>query len=101
MIQYIPMLGGLLDKVLDFIPNKNERDRRRTEIETLVLKTANEAALAQTRINEKEAQHGSVFVAGWRPFIGWVCGTGLAWAFVGHPLFEWVVTSTGAPPCAT
>ena len=45
----------------------------------------------QATINMIEAQHRSVFVAGWRPFIGWVCRVGLAWAFVGHPVFEWAV----------
>ena len=35
-----------------------------------------EAGLIQSQIevNKVEAQHASVFVAGWRPFIGWVGG---------------------------
>lgn len=33
--------------------------------------------MAQTEINKIEAQHRSLFVAGWRPFIGWVCGFNL------------------------
>jgi len=36
-----------------------------------------------------------VFVAGWRPFIGWVCGCGFLWAFIGQPLFEWAVKLNG------
>lgn len=36
----------------------------------------------QTKINEAEAMHRSVFVAGWRPFIGWVCGIALAYNFI-------------------
>jgi len=50
----------------------------------------------QTEITKIEAQHRTIFVAGWRPFIGWVCGLGLAntflinpwlqWAFPGHPV---------------
>lgn len=96
MISAIPLLGAFLDKALDFIPNPNEKAKRRAELETMLLSAANEAALAQTRINEKEAQHGSIFVAGWRPFIGWVCGSGLAWSFVGHPIFAWAVVLTGS-----
>ena len=42
----------------------------------------------QTRINEIEAQHRTVFVAGWRPFIGWVCGVALAYNFVIRDLFN-------------
>ena len=36
----------------------------------------------QLRVNEAEAAHRSVFVAGWRPFIGWVCGVSLASYFI-------------------
>ena len=37
-----------------------------------------------------EAQHASVFVAGWRPFIGWVGGFGMAYQFLLYPLLTWV-----------
>lgn len=46
----------------------------------------------QLQINTFEAQHQSVFVAGWRPFIGWVGGVALAYQFVLHPLFAWALT---------
>lgn len=36
----------------------------------------------QGEINKLEAQHRSIFVAGWRPFIGWVCGVALAYNFI-------------------
>ena len=45
----------------------------------------------QTEINRQEAQHRTVFVAGARPFIMWVCGGGLAWSFILHPLLTWVL----------
>lgn len=41
---------------------------------------------AQLEVNKVEAGNQSMFVAGWRPFIGWVCGTGLAYQFVVAPL---------------
>ena len=41
---------------------------------------------AQMLVNQTEAQHPSVFVAGWRPFIGWVGGVGLAYHFVVQPI---------------
>jgi hypothetical protein len=40
----------------------------------------------QMEINKQEAAHKSLFVAGWRPFIGWVCGIALFWQFVGMPV---------------
>ena len=41
----------------------------------------------QTKINEIEAQHRTIFVAGWRPFIGWICGIALMYNFVIRDLF--------------
>lgn len=45
--------------------------------------------LMQAEINKVEASHKSVFVAGWRPFIGWVCGLGLFSAFLLGPLLSY------------
>lgn len=51
----------------------------------------------QTKINEAEAQHRSVFVAGWRPFIGWVCGIALAYNFVVRDLIIFVLGEDKVP----
>jgi len=45
--------------------------------------------LGQLEVNKSEAQHKSIFVAGWRPFIGWVGGLALAYQFVIYPLLIW------------
>ena len=58
----------------------------------------NEIIELQTKINEIEAGHRTVFVAGWRPFIGWVCGAALAYNFVIRDLFIWITKTTDAPP---
>jgi len=47
--------------------------------------------LAQVELNKIEAAHRSVFIAGWRPFIGWVCGVGLALHFILFPIISLVV----------
>lgn len=52
----------------------------------------------QAEINKMEAQHRTIFVAGWRPFIGWVCGVALAYNFVLRDLIVWYFGSEGAPP---
>jgi len=44
-----------------------------------------ELAKAQLDVNAEEAKNSSVFVAGWRPYIGWVCGTAFAWNWIGLP----------------
>lgn len=58
----------------------------------------NELLSIQTRINEIEAKHRTVFVAGWRPFIGWVCGFALAYNFVIRDLFIWALQPESVPP---
>jgi len=58
----------------------------------------NELIAIQTKINEIEAQHRTVFVAGWRPFIGWVCGIALAYNFVIRDLFIWAIKPETVPP---
>ena len=49
-------------------------------------------SLAQIEVNRVEAQHRSVFVAGWRPFIGWICGVALAWNFILRDFLVWGFT---------
>lgn len=46
--------------------------------------------LAQIDVNKEEAKSESLFVAGWRPFVGWVCGCGLAYAAIVLPFLEFV-----------
>ncbi|MBT7349731.1 hypothetical protein HN803_02955 [candidate division WWE3 bacterium] len=43
---------------------------------------------AQAEINRAEAKHRNIFVAGWRPFIGWVCGGALAYNFIIYPILQ-------------
>ena len=56
----------------------------------------------QTDINAVEAANTNLFVSGWRPFIGWVCGIALAYQYVAAPLLMWIASSLhialSAPP---
>ena len=51
----------------------------------------------QIETNKAEAASDSPFVAGWRPFIGWVCGLGCAWNWIGLPIAVFVSTSLDHP----
>lgn len=51
----------------------------------------------QSDINKVEAASTSLFVAGWRPMIGWVCGLAFAFQFLLKPLIEWAATLAGHP----
>jgi len=69
-------VSGLLDK---FIEDKDQKNALAHEIATMSERHAHEALKGQLEINKVEAAHKSLFVAGWRPFIGWTCGLGLAY----------------------
>ena len=74
---------GLLDK---FIEDKDQKARLAHEIATMAERHAQERAMAQAEVNKTEAAHRSLWVAGWRPMIGWTCGIALAWHFVLSPV---------------
>jgi hypothetical protein len=67
--------------------------------EALLIKTQMDAALAQAQqqidINKIEAASTSVFVSGWRPFVGWVCGSAFALHFLFLPLLNWLAELFG------
>lgn len=93
----LPVLGNVLDRV---IPDKAEAEKARLEMEAKLLDAANAANLAQMEVNKAEAANASVFVSGWRPFIGWVGGAALAWHFVAGPAAVWGASVFGyaVPP---
>lgn len=63
---------------------------KRAELEAMAIKADQLYQQSQTEINKIEAQHPSIFVAGWRPFIGWVCGSALAFNFIINPFIIWI-----------
>ena len=83
----------LLDKI---IPDKDARERAQAELIKAAQDQDFQKAMGQLEINKVEAQHASLFVAGWRPAVGWVCVTGLAYNFLLYPLLTWLVAVTGA-----
>ena len=54
-------------------------------------------AKGQLAINQAEAQSTSVFVSGWRPALGWVCGAAFAWNWVGLPIARFGMAVWGHP----
>ncbi|WP_321921727.1 3TM-type holin [Burkholderia sp. BCC1998] len=51
----------------------------------------------QLQINQAEAASPSPFTSGWRPYIGWVCGTGCAWNWIGLPIANFLASAIGHP----
>jgi hypothetical protein len=68
-------VAGLLDK---FIEDKDTKNALAHEISTMAERHAQELAKGQLEVNKVEAASKSMFVAGWRPAVGWVCVLGMA-----------------------
>jgi len=89
-------LGG---KIIDrLFPDPAQKAQAELELLKLTQSGDLQTTLAQLEINAKEATHPSIFVAGWRPFVGWTCGIGLVYATVGHNLLAWLAVARGWPP---
>lgn len=84
-------IGG---KVIDRLW-PNPADAAAAKIELLKLSQSGE--LAQIAVNQEEAKSDSVFVSGWRPAIGWICGAACAWNWVGLPLAKVLAIALGHP----
>ena len=83
--QLIEPITGLLGK---FVEDKDQKNALAHEIATLAQKEAHKNAALQLEVNKAEAAHKSLFVAGWRPFIGWCCGLGLLYSVLLAPLLD-------------
>ncbi len=89
-------LGPIMDGVLRFIPDKNERARAKEQFEGQMLNAMTSLVEGQLEINKEQAKHSSVFVAGARPFIMWVCGFALLWQFLLEPMATWSLLAFGS-----
>ena len=79
---------GVVDNVLDkFVEDKDLRTKLNHELKTQV----QQANLAQIAVNQEQARHASIFVAGARPAIMWICAFGLGWQFVFQPICVWAM----------
>lgn len=78
-------------KVLDkFIPDPAEK----AKAEAALRESLQQWDQMQATVNAKEAENTNVFVSGWRPFIGWVCGFALVWTYILQPMATFVLSYT-------
>ena len=88
MFGIVESIVGVAGKVLDkFVEDKDLKIKLAAELETQLLTLD----LAQAATNLEQAKHPSLFVAGARPSIMWICAFALAWQFIGAPIASWVV----------
>jgi hypothetical protein len=93
MLQAI--IGAVVPLLDKFIPDAGEKQKLAHEIATMAQKMAHESALAQIDVNKEEAKSSSVFVSGWRPFVGWTCGLALAYHFILQPMLTLILAISG------
>jgi hypothetical protein len=98
------ILGAGLKILEKVIPDPAARQA--AEIELFKLKQAGEfkeldvqiaEIQSQTDTNKEEAKSTSMFVAGWRPWIGWTCGSALFLQYILRPIVQWFAVLTGHP----
>ncbi len=95
----IPILGSFIDKLLPDPQAAADAKLKMLEMaqagELAQLTAEVEMAKGQNAVNQAEAGSASIFVAGWRPFIGWTCGVTVAFKYVGGPLLVMLTQMTG------
>lgn len=102
-------IGSIFDfgsKVIDkLFPNKDEAEKAKLAMLQLQqegqfkeLEAELEIAKGQMAINTEEAKNSSIFVSGWRPAVGWICGTALFYNYVFMPLFTYLAVWLGNAP---
>ena len=84
-------IGSLFTSAREALTGKKILDPTEiAKIDAQLSELQNALATGQLKINEAEANNPHIFVAGWRPFIGWVGGISLAYNFVIYPIFLWL-----------
>lgn len=90
--QLLPILGSVLDKT---IQDKDIKLKTMAGLESAIVANAHSLNLETIKTNQAEAQHRSVWVAGWRPALGWSLALGVFWILIGFPLTSWGASLMG------
>lgn len=85
---------SLIDRL---IPDTDARRQAEADFLRMAMEGELKQTIAQLEINAREAAHPSVFVAGWRPFFGWVGGSAFAYVGLLQPLLTWVAQVNDLP----
>lgn len=77
------------------LPDKPAQDAAKVQLAEMQLQGELSQYADQIQVDNTEAASKSTFVAGWRPFIGWICGFALAYQYIAQPLLTFAVHLTG------
>lgn len=100
------LIGGGIGKAIGTVAKTiGEWQDKKISAQVAMAEIAIRVPTMQMEINKIEANHPSIFVSGWRPFIGWICGAGFGYAFLIQPLVNGFINSFGGgtpfPPLDT
>ena len=84
----LDLVHGVIDKIW---PDANTREKAKADAAMALMKGEFDNELAQIGVNAAEAKSDKLFVAGWRPFIGWVCGSAFAYHFIFQPFVVFIL----------
>lgn len=85
-------IGSVIESVGKIADDLITTDKERIELALREKEIDQRTDLAQMEVNKAEAQHASLFVAGWRPAIGWIGAASLAYQFLVYPMSMWAWT---------
>ena len=88
----IPLVTPLVEQLVSLIPDPNAREKAKAEAQAQLTALITQQAQNQVEINKIEAANKNIFVSGWRPFIGWVCGVALGYTYIVAPFWAWILT---------
>jgi len=92
------LIGPATELIGKFVEDKDQKNKLAHEIATMAERHAQELAKGQLAINAEEAKSKNIFVAGWRPFVGWTCGLALFAHFLLFPCADVVTAYLGYEP---
>ena len=92
----VPVLGSIIETVGKVADDLFTSDKERAQAALQAYEAETDRGRLQTDINKVEAAHSSLFVAGWRPAVGWVGVAAMAYQFVLYPFLVWGWTAMQA-----
>lgn len=78
-------------------PDTSQEDAAKIELVKTQIATQAALLIEQAKTNQAEAASSSVFVAGWRPSVGWVCSLSLLWTFLLSPVTQFFLPGRPVP----
>ena len=85
-------IGSVIESVGKVASDLITTDKERMDLALREKELDQRLDLAQIEVNKTEAQSASLFVSGWRPAIGWIGATSLAYQFLAYPMAMWAWT---------